>query len=393
MNKKAITILGAIFLLIVGVLGFLWYQKSRLTPPPPPAILPPPPVSLVPPPAEPPPGTLPPPPGTQPPPAGLNSVKAVKLTNNVQAVSPVLFYSGSGVTFFNKNGQLFQADIESSGSTFLLSNTRELTVPLKQNLTKILWPQAGRNYIAEGYLDNNKRWSVYVAETGEYKDLPPQVTSVNWMPGGDKILYVWLDNNNKATLNVANPDNTGYQVVTDFWEPDNEISLSPDGKNILFFQTKNEATPNKINLVTSDGKIFKSVVQDGFNRGVLWSPDSKKFLFMRRETGSSRFQLWVANLFSGEIKNLNLYTSIDKVLWSGDSQYVYAAVPNAAAAQAGAREDSLHKISLATGDVQEFKPEVAVDVAEMFLTSAQNRIIFKNLLDGDLYTISLAGPQ
>lgn len=388
MNKKAITILGAIFLLIVGTVGFLLYQSSGDSNTPPPALPPAPvsetpPPSLEPPPDLPPPSELPPPPVLPPPPA---STSAVKLTNSSDVVSPILFYQGDGISYFNTQGQLFQADLEFQGG-IRLSNTRELTVPLKNGVRKVLWPAAGNNYIIEYELNGQKRWSVYVADRGEYVDLPSQITDINWAPLGDKIVYIWLDKENKATLNVANADNTGYQVITDFWETDNAISVAPDGKNILFFQTQNQQDPNKINIVTADGKVFKSIVKEGLNSGAIWSPDSKKFLFMKKVGVGGQSELWMANLFSGEVKNLDVMTTIQKVAWGADSQYVYAA------SQGAGGGDKIHKISLASGEQEEFDPGIQVDADNLFLSSTQDWIFFRNTEDLQLYGMQISSNQ
>lgn len=388
MNKKAITILGAIFLLIVGTIGFLLYQRSKsktqeTTPPPPVAQTTPPPATTEnPPPSE----ELPPPDTQNPPPANTQGSTPIKLTDGKDIVSPVLFYQGNGISYFNSQGQLFQADLNSD-SGLQLENTRELTVPLKAGVTKVLWPQSGNNYIIQYKVGDRDAWSVYVADKGEYVDLPSQVTSINWMPTGDKILYVWLDKAGKATLNIANPDNTGYQVITDFWESDDAISISPDGKTVLFFETKKPDSPNPINMVTADGKVFKSLVKDGYNKDVVWSPDSKKFMFFRKNSGSNDYGLWVANISSGEIKSMDITSALDKVAWSADSQSVFAAVPT------GQGQDIFYKVDLASGDKTKFDPGPSIDARDLFLSGPQDYLFFRNAADNQLYGLLIVGSN
>src|SRR3989338_6800484 len=101
MNKKAIIILAAIFLLIVGTLGFLIYSRSSSN-------------------------------GEDPAPivdnGGANPLdgsgaevatttpelpsaeKFTKLTASEAVVSPVLFYNGNGVTYIDSQGELIKAD-------------------------------------------------------------------------------------------------------------------------------------------------------------------------------------------------------------------------------------------------------------------------------------------
>src|SRR5690348_14066467 len=104
MNKRAIAILGGIFLLIVGTLGFLIYSKysskpaqnqtsqqqtatttqtsnanSATT------------TAIVP----------------------VVSSNIIKLTDD-HVVSPALFFNGSGITYFDSQGELFQASLQNS---------------------------------------------------------------------------------------------------------------------------------------------------------------------------------------------------------------------------------------------------------------------------------------
>src|SRR5688572_25723086 len=174
MNKRAIAILGAIFILIVGTLGFLIYQrqhKNKLAAQNQQNQAPAAPQTPQAPPAEPPPESQP---------------QAIKLTDD-EVVSPVLFFQGTGITYLNSRGQLFNTDLQIAGDNVLLSNKRELTIPLKAGITKVLWPQNGNKFLAEFGSGTSRTWSFYDTATGTYTDLPSQITAVDWLPASDKI--------------------------------------------------------------------------------------------------------------------------------------------------------------------------------------------------------------
>jgi Tol biopolymer transport system component len=379
LNKKAIAILGAIFLLIVGTLGFLIYQKygSKKTTPLP--------ITTVPGPTE----TVQPPPDTTPavvePAPSLSG--ATKLTDD-QVVSPVLFFQGNGVTYFTGGGQLFQNDLQNASGKISLVNKRELTIALKSGITKILWPSTGNNFIAELQNGGNRSWSFYDSDKGAYVDLPSQITSLSWLPGGQKIAYIWLDNNGKSSLNIANADNTNYQNVAEIWENDDEIVVSPDGQSILYYERNSNGAKNPINLTTPDGKVFKSMLKDGYNFGVLWSPDSKKFVFGKRDPASQKFQLWIMDVSSGEIKNLGVSGTPDKAVWSSDSQNLYAAVSGSSSV--GSSGEKLVKINITSGQTQEFDLNVPADARNLFLDSSGSALFFKNYQDGGLYYVDVS---
>ena len=373
MNKRAIAILGAIFILIVGALGFLIYSRSKSnnTESATEQIVETPVVEETPIIEEP---TAP-------------QAQAVRLTDDA-VISPILFYQGNGISYFNSAGQLFQTDLDDSDGKALLSNKRELSIALLSDISRILWPQAGNGFLAESVSAGKFSWRHYDSVKSSYIDIPYDVFSLDWMPTGDKIVYVWVDANGKATLNIGNPDTTGYQVLTTFYESDNIVKVSPDGRQILFYSAQStDTSKNPITMVSIDGKVFQTVVADGYNSGVLWSPDSKKFLFGKRDPGTQKFNLWVADLTSGEIKSLGVASSVTKAVWTKDGQSVFVGVPNSGIAGQGLTQDSLYKISVSSGSQEQFDPGVTVDAQNLFLNSAENILFFKNAQDGSLYYI------
>ncbi len=349
MNKKAVAILGAIFVLIVVTLGFLIYQKYSGKP------------SAS--------DTATTTPDTQQNPAtstvdsGLGNSSLVQLTTS-SIVSPTLFFNGSGITYFLPTGDLYQADLtDATGSPLVLSRQRNLSITAKAGLSKILWPPAGNNFMAQSSSASGTVWSYFNSQTGTYTDLPKQITAFDWMPTGDKIIYVWLQDG-KASLNLSDPDSSNWKKIADMWETDDQISISPDGTNIIYYETQNASSTNPIYLTTPDGKMWKTLVLTGYNMGALWSPDGQKILFGKRDSVTGAYQLYYYNLLTGGTLPLNVATTPDKAVWGSDSATVYAAV-------AGVGPDSFVKINMATGN-QTAYPDVGRQV------SAQNLFLDQN---------------
>lgn len=382
MNKKAIAILGAIFLLIVGTLGFLIYSKyssknsgnstgtssSATTTPQTDQTV-----------------------GTTTPNTPTSTI--VQLSSDL-VVSPALFYNGAGITYFDNQGNLYQAALQTSGSQIILSGKKKLAIPTKPNIVKILWPQKGNDFIAQITDSSGKTsWSYFNSSAGNYVDLPSQIESLDWMPNGTQIVYVWLDSNNKASLSLANPDSTNYKKIADMWENDNRIHVSPDGTQILYYETNNTGTDNAINSVTTDGKIWKGLVKTGQNSGVLWSPDGQKFLFNKKDPSTLANQLWVYNLTSGETKNLGLTTSVDKAVWDSSSNTVYAAVPNSGtSSQNTFTNDSFYSLGIVSLEKKQYDSgsSSSIDGRNLFLNSTGDKLFFKNAQNGGLYYIDLS---
>ncbi len=384
MNKKAIAILGAIFLLIVGTLGFLIYAKYSKKPTidPPVTQVNPQPVNNN--------STSTPP--VDPTPAPQSKVSGiVKLTDD-QVVSPVLFFSGSGINYFDRQGNLYQASLQDNNGQLQMTNKKKLEVAPKAGITKILWPSKGGDFIAQ-ILDATGKtgWSYFNSSVGQYVDLPPQITAVDWMPAGNKIMYIWLENN-KATLNIANPDSTNWHQSAEMWETDDSITVSPDGSQVLYYEIANTGSNNAINSVSSDGKSWKGLVKSGQNYGALWSPDGQKFLFAKRDVNTQKYQLWIYNLTSGEVKNLGLFTTVSKVVWDKDSNIIYAAVPTSGSAgEASLTVDGFFRMDTSSLDKKQYSANnsMQIDGRDLFLNNTSDKLFFRNAQDGALYYLDL----
>ncbi len=382
MNKKAIAILGVIFVLIVGTLGFLVFQKyTAKTPAAPVATTTPNGTDQ-----NPDPEPIPEPIATTTP---DDTATIVKLSDT-QVVSPVLFYNGSGITYFTTTGQLFQADL-TSFNPLQLTNVVNLNIKQKNPIGKILWPAAGDNFMAQATgINGLPNWSFFNSKIGDYIDLPSQVTSLDWMPDGQKIIYIWLDNG-KATLNIADPDTKNYTELGSMWETDDAISIAPDGNSILYYETASASSTNPIYYVTSDGKIWKTPINTGYNYGVLWSPDSQKFLFGKRDITSGNYQLWYYNLMTAEFKNLGLTTIPNKAVWGSDSTTIYAAVPNIGSTSSGLTQDSFVRVNTATLAQKSYSNfSQQVDGQNLFLSLDGTKLFFKNAQDGLLYYLDVS---
>lgn len=385
MNKKAIAILGGIFLLIVITLGVIIYLRSTSEPDSSIVIDNNTPVAQEP--------DLEVPDSETPiptePDGGIGNTPqtrgASKLTDDA-VITPALFFQGNGIAYFNRNGQLFRTDMAVSGSTVLLSNKTELTIPPKSGINKILWPAIGSSFLTESGVGLAKQWSYYNPATGQYFDLPSQVKSVSWMPTGDKIIFVWVDANGNATVNKANPDTSEYESIGELYDSDTMLSVSPDGRLIAYYRSQNsDPVQNVIFTSTINGTDWTNVVTDGYNKGVSWSPDSRKILYTKRDPGTSKYNLWVVDLGTGQSKNLGVSTLESKAVWTRDSQNIVVAVPTSGSAGEGLTQDTIYKINVATGSRTEYNPGSGIDGQELFLSLDENILFFRNAQDGSLY--------
>ena len=219
MNKKAIAILGAIFILIVGTLGFLIYTKyagkNTTAASNPVATTTPAPITAT---------------NATSTPTAQVTPKIVRLTQT-PVISPTLFFDGTGVTYFGVDGELYQATLQNNNGALQLGSPKNLNIQTRPNISKILWPKTGQNFIAEFDQGTTTTWSFYNSQAGTYTDLPPQVGAVDWFASGDKILYTWIAQD-KGSLNMGDPTLKTYQHISDLFETDDAINLSPNSVSV-----------------------------------------------------------------------------------------------------------------------------------------------------------------
>lgn len=407
MNKKAIAILGAIFLLIVGTLGVLIYSKysnksQTVTTPPTnqtadTANSPNPPVDNSSSNASNTPVTPVTPmvvPTSTPATSTPASVKFVKLTAT-QVIAPTLFFNGQAITYLDSQGGLFQATLSNNQGVLSLTNTKQIAIPQMPGLNDVLWPDAEQNFMAVTAVGGRKAFSLFDSTKDVYTALSTQVYSMDWMPQGQKIIYAWVDLGGKYSLNISDPNGQNYQKLGNFYYSNVQVKASPDGKNILFYQDNNSGATNSIGLVSADGKSWKTVVPSGYNLGVLWSPDSQKFLFAKKDPNLQQYELWYYNLATSEIKNLGLFTTTDKVVWDKDNQTIYAAVPTIGVVNGNSvSSDVFYKFNTGTMQRIQYTPSnLILDGRNMFLSLDDSKLFFKNAQDGTLYYLDLNQPD
>lgn len=379
MNKKAIALLGGIFILIVGTLGFVIYSRTKTKAPTntPTTELP----------ANTDTPTAPATPTTETPVGG--EVRAIRLSDD-SVLSPILTYQKNGISFFDLTGKLYQTDVQISDTGVLLSGRKELGITPKNGIKKIIWPPAGNYFLAEQVVDSGRRWSLFDPNRNTYVDLPRQVRSIDWMPKGDQVVYIWVDDAGKSSMSIAAPDTSGYRKIIDMFQTDNQIDVSPDGTKVAFYRNQNQdPTKNVINLTGLDGKQVSALVAEGYNRGVNWSPDSRKFLFNKRDPATQRFVLWVADTVTKEVKSLGVVSSTGKAVWSNDSQLIYIGEPVRGNADLGLTEDNLAIINVNNASKQIIELGVAADIQDSFLSADGGILFFRNGQDNSLYYLKL----
>ncbi|MBL8030496.1 MAG: PD40 domain-containing protein [Candidatus Doudnabacteria bacterium] len=387
MNKKAIAILGGIFILIIGTLGILIYSRSSSTQNPDTE------QSVVENNTENSSQNTEPNPTTTP---VTTQDKIHKLTDD-QVISPVLTFEGDGVAYFTKQGLLYRASFVGGSNPLQIGEKKQLAIEQKTNLNKVIWPPNTQDFMLEYLNGAKKTYEFYNNEQGKFSLLPQEVYSLSYLPTGNKIYYVWSSQNGNDTVNVSDPNTENYKTLGEIWDKNAMVYVSPDGMNVAYY--KDPATVsgavNPLVLTDTEGKTWKKI-SGGFVKGILWSPDGKKLLFSKQDPSTQKFQLWIYDLYTEDVRNLGLDTTPDKAVWALDNQTIYAAVPFTQTAQnSGLTLDTFYKLSLQTLQATQYQSgDKQIDGEDLFLNHTQNnptadKLFFRNGQDGGLYYLDL----
>lgn len=291
-------------------------------------------------------------------------------------VSPVNAYDNSGVWFALSNGQMMKYNISSKQlSEYPLPNMSG------QSINKIYWPRSGSDFISRGLSNENNSnkifYNYYNFNQKKYYTLPSNVISLDWLSDGLRVVLIWKGGDGKISLVVSNADATGYRVVTELpWE-DLVPKASPKGNKALLVRQYPTDQINKIYLFDLDSGQYQEIVSQGKNNGVIWSPDGEKFVYSQIVGNSNALLMY--NLATGENLDLNINSSIDKVGFTQDGNYLYASVQG----QSGER---IIRVALDTL-TQETVYTFGNIVNAINLVPIGKKVYFASAIDGKLYSI------
>jgi hypothetical protein len=309
----------------------------------------------------------------QPPQSGTIQLK--KLLDD-QLVSPVGSFDHNSIWYFNSAGHLFAVKADGTGLT-------EFPLPALNSGTvrEVLWPQVGTDFIL--LINSNSKIGklFYSSAQKVYATLPDNIQSLDWLPDGKRILYIWQSSDNvHQQLVMANADGTGFTPIDSVFWPDLQVKASPDGKTALLYRSKTQGDTNKIYSVDLTTKQITTVIDQGNNVDAEWLPQSNRFVFAQSDANSSYPKLFLYDAVNKQTTDLKLSTSLDKITFDDNGQNLYAAIQQKSG-------DVFLKEDLSNFKQSTFFDPGSTSVSAKNLLLLGETLYFTNVKDSKFYSI------
>jgi len=223
-----------------------------------------------------------------------------------------------------------------------------------------------------------------------------------WDNIGTKIFYKYFDNVAKErTLNIANPDGSEWQKITDIDIRKIVITPIPFTSFVSFWNFPNANEETKLQMIGVTGGEIKTLVSGKYGADYLWSIKGDKVLVSAlASNGSKNITLGVATV-NGEYQELGIPTFASKCVWSQDGKTVYyalplgipnnAIMPNDYLENKFTTEDTFWKMDITTGEKERIIETTDIkgkyDSSNMFLSATEDALYFVNKIDQKLYRL------
>ncbi|OGI15598.1 MAG: hypothetical protein A2Z52_01205 [Candidatus Moranbacteria bacterium RBG_19FT_COMBO_42_6] len=329
----------------------------------------------------------------------MKDASKIVLVSDDRVLDPVLSAEDTIVKYYLKeNGKTYQIGIDGKNRGNI--SDKELL-----GIKDVFWSPDKTKVISKfSNPDGSSSFFLYNYRDGSSVPLKSNIDSIVWK-SNDQIFYKYFNSSSgERSLNVSNPDGTGWNKVVDINLKDIVIAPIPQTGLVSFWDKPNAYEKTSFTSVSIIGENSKTLFQEKFGADYLWNRDGSKALLSHTDdTDKSKIRLAVINSQGGEYRSLEIPTLVAKCVWSVDNQTVFYALPgsvpdnsimpNDYMAEKFTTADTFWKVNTKTGEkariVELDKISGRFDAINLFLNADENKLFFVNRIDGKLYRIDL----
>lgn len=271
-------------------------------------------------------------------------------------------------------------------------------------LKNVSWSPDHNKVLTTTQKDGKDSFYMYDYQTQKGTLLKDGLDTVVWDNSGTKIFYKYFDAaSGKRTLNIANPDGSGWQKVIDIESRMLNVAPVPLTSLVSYWNHPNAAEETKLQVIGVTGGEPKAILSGKFGADYLWSPDGSMALVSSLSSKDSKTVMLGTVSIDGKYQELNIPSIVSKSVWSQDSKTLYYALPGGIPLgammpndyQEGKfnTEDTFWKMDIATGEkkriIETTEFSGKYDSSKLFLSATEDALYFVNKSDQKLYMIQL----
>jgi Tol biopolymer transport system component len=224
-------------------------------------------------------------------------------------------------------------------------------------------------------------WLVDLKNRRVVKELSPYFYNIGWSPDSKEIAYQYTDNSGTNNISVADPDGSNPKILTNVTD-DNVAVAWLDNNNLIFYTIPYEAAVvdlGSVNLETKKNATIDSNAFIGNTKQLIGQPLTL-IDYTKKENAS--FNLAILDATTKKLSTLNTLVTTDKAGQLDGQKILYGAYRNS-----NASSDSLQKIDLGSGQIQDlkFKTSANLDIRNIMPTGKE--LYFTS--DNQLYKLAI----
>ena len=312
-----------------------------------------------------------------------------------------------GATFDKKNNDIMYYSAQ-DGTTWKSGadgkGKQQISTAKVSGIVNVLW-SADRSKVLTTVNSNGiNNFYEYDLALQKATALKKGLDTAVWDDLGDKIFYKYFDQIAKTrTLNVANPDGSGWQKMTDLSIRNISVAQIPSTSLVSFWNSPAAGEETQLQTVGVAGGQAQTIFSGKYGADYLWSPNGAEALVSSlTDQNSKKMTLGVVKL-DGSYIDLGIPTFASKCVWSADSKTIYYALPGGIPDGATLPDDyqnnkfttadTFWKIDITTGMKDRLvDPADAVgtyDSSNLFISPDEDALFFTNKVNKKLYKIAL----
>ena len=334
-------------------------------------------------------------------------VKATATEKNSEKITAISDGAVLGSYFDKKTEEIGYFDL-GSGTVWRMDsfgkNKRQIPNTKITGLKNIAWTPDHNKALAT--IEKGGKSFFYEEDYQTQKEvlLKDGLDTAVWDNLGAKIFYKYYDGaTKKRSLNIANPDGSGWQKIADITARNLSIAPIPLASLVSFWNSPNNTEESQLQIVGTTGGEAKIVLKGMFGADYLWAPNGSEALVSSLLNKNSNAITLGLVTIDGAYTELNIPTLVSKCVWSADNKTIYyalpggipdgAKMPNDYQENKFSTNDTFWKMDITTGKkdriVETSDISGKYDSSNLFLSATEDALYFVNKIDQKLYRIQL----